>query len=247
MIACNNELDAKGLQATFTGLSDIELLPVSMDGNSAVDTVLAHQVDLLLLDLFLPGMDGLGVLDVIDRLHEDRRPLVFVMTALPDDRLLYRIKDQVLYCFTKPLKYEIVQLRILEMMHIMDTEEDKPAPTIDLIERQIAAEMRAIGMPPHLKGNYYLRDAIRIYTLSESPTELSVTKDIYPLIAKIYNTRPPLVEHAIRNAIEITWTRGDLNTIHAYFGYTINDLKGKPSNLEFIAMMAQRALTYIRI
>ena len=246
LIACNNETDAKGLRDVFSGLSEIQITREVADGGGAVDAILGHGVDLMLLDLFLPGIDGLGVLEVVARLPEDRRPLIFVMTALPDDRLLYRIKDQVLYCFTKPLKYEIVQLRVLEILHMLDAEEEKPAPGIDLMERQIAAQIRAIGVPPHLKGNYYLRDAIRIYALAASPTELSITKDIYPVIAKIYNTRPPLVEHAIRNAIETTWTRGDLNTIHEYFGYTINDYKGKPSNLEFVAMMAQRALTYIQ-
>ena len=169
------------------------------------------------------------------------------MTALPDDRLLTRIKDQVLYCFTKPLQYEIVQLRVLELMHTVEMQETPASPNSDdILEKQIAAGIRAIGVPAHLKGYYYLRDGIRIYALCENRTEISVMRDIYPTVAKLYGTRPPLVEHAMRNAIEIAWTRGNLETIHAYFGYTINDYKGKPSNLEFIAMMAERALTYVK-
>ena len=82
--------------------------------------------------------------------------------------------------------------------------------------------------------------------MSESPVDMSITNDIYPTVAKIFNTRPPLVEHAMRNAIEIAWTRGNLEAIREYFGYTFYDYKGKPSNLEFVATMAQRALTYVK-
>ncbi len=247
LLACNNRSDAEGLAAAFHSLEEIELLPVVFDGRAAVETILTRDIDVLLLDLFLPEMDGLQVLDFISRLNDDRKPLIFITTALPDDRLLARIKDQVLYCFTKPLKYEIVQLRVLELMHTVDMQE-APAPenNDDILEKQIAAGIRAIGVPAHLKGYYYLRDAIRIYALCENRTEISVMRDIYPIVAKCYGTRPPLVVHAMRNAIEIAWTRGNLETIHAYFGYTINDYKGKPSNLEFIAMMAERALTYVK-
>lgn len=246
LIACNNSVDAEGLAGTFSHLEKIRLLPGVLDGEKAIETILARDVDLLLLDLFLPGKDGLDVLSFLSSVSEDRRPLVFVMTALPDDRLLYRIKDQILYCFTKPLQFEIVQLRVLEILRTMELEERRTSPNMDILEAQIAAGIRAIGIPAHLKGYYYLRDAIRMYALANSPTDISITKDIYPAVAKLYNTRSPLVEHAIRTAIETAWIRGNLDTIHAYFGYTINDCKGKPSNLEFIAMMADRALTYVK-
>ncbi|MEG1525161.1 MAG: sporulation initiation factor Spo0A C-terminal domain-containing protein [Clostridia bacterium] len=246
LIACNNEEDAKGIESAFYNLEDIRLLPAVYSGRQAADSILTRDVDLLLLDLFLPDMDGLSVLDFIGQLSEDRRPLVFVMTALPDDRLIGSIKDKIVYCFIKPLRYEIVQLRVLELMRTAELEESRTNNEIDVLETQIAASVRAIGVPAHLKGYYYLRDAVRIYALSESPVEISITNDIYPTVAKMYHTRPPLVEHAMRTAIEIAWTRGNLETIHAYFGYTINDYKGKPSNLEFVAMMAERALTYVK-
>lgn len=247
LAACNNRQDAEGLEAVFRNLEEIELLPSVFDGMAAMDTILTRDVDLLLLDLFLPERDGLQVLDFIARLGDDRKPIVFLMTALPDDRLLIRVKDQVVYCFIKPLHYETVQLRVLEMMHTAEML-DRPSNAVndDMLERQIAAGIRAIGVPAHLKGYYYLRDGIRIYALCENRTEISVMRDIYPTVAKLYGTRPPLVEHAMRNAIEIAWTRGNLQAIHDYFGYTVNDFKGKPSNMEFIAMMAERALTYVK-
>lgn len=246
LIASNNLADAKGIEAVFHHLDEIRLLPSVFTGREAIDTIFSRDVDLLVLDLFLHDLDGICVLDFIGKLSEDRRPLVFVTTALADDRLLQVIKDRVIYCFTKPLKYELIQLRVLEFIRIFERETEKDNELVDILESQIASGIRALGVPAHLKGYYYLRDAIRIYALSGSPVELSITNDIYPTVAKIYNTRPPLVEHAIRNAIEISWTRGNQNAIREYFGYTANDYKGKPSNLEFVATMAQRALTYVK-
>ncbi len=246
LIASNNTNDARGIETAFRDIEDIHLLPSVFTGREAIDTILARDVDLLILDLFLHDLDGISVLDFIGKLSEDRRPLVFVTTALADDRLLKVIKDRVIYCCTKPLKYEIVQLRVLEFMRLFERETETADEVVDILESQIASGIRAIGVPAHLKGYYYLRDAIRIYAMSESPVDLSITNDIYPTVAKIYNTRPPLVEHAMRNAIEIAWTRGNQSTIREYFGYNAGDFKGKPSNLEFVAMMAQRALTYVK-
>ena len=246
LIASNNLADAKGIEGVFLHLEGIQLLPSVFTGRETIDTIFSRDVDLLILDLFLHDLDGISVLDFIGKLGEDRRPLVFVTTALADDRLLQIIKDRVIYCFTKPLNYEIIQLRVLEFIRVFEKETEKDDESVDLLESQIASGIRALGVPAHLKGYYYLRDAIRIYAMSGSPVGLSITNDIYPTVAKIYNTRPPLVEHAMRNAIEIAWTRVNLGTIREYFGYTSNDYKGKPSNLEFVATMAQRALTYLK-
>jgi len=246
LIASNNLTDAKGTEAVFQNLGEICLLPSVFTGRDAIDTILARGVDILILDLVLHDLDGLCVLDFIGRISEDRRPLVFVTTALADDRLLQVIKDRVIYCFTKPLKYELIQLRVLEFLRVYERETEKADEVVDIVESQIASGIRAIGVPAHLKGYYYLRDAIRIYAMSDSPVDLSITNDIYPTVAKIYNMRPPLVEHAVRNAIEIAWTRGNMDAIREYFGYTVSDFKGKPSNLEVVATMAQRALTYVK-
>ncbi len=247
LIASNNITDAKGLETAFQTMEGVRLLPGVFSGRDAIDTIFTRDVDLLILDLFLQDLDGICVLDFIGKLNEDRRPMVFVTSALADDRLLQIIKDRVIYCFTKPLKYELVQLRVMEFIRLYEREIEKTdGDAVDILEGQIAASIRAIGVPAHLKGYYYLRDAIRIYALSESPVELSITNDIYPTVAKIYNTRPPLVEHAVRNAIEIAWTRGNAEAMREHFGYTLQDYKGKPSNLEFVATLAQRALTYIK-
>jgi len=246
LIACENREYIQGLECAFHNLENIALLPTAVNGDEAIHTILTSDVDILLLDLILPEEGGIYMLNLLDRLSEDRRPFTFVMSPVSDDRLIFPLRDKIMYCFIMPVEYEIIQLRVLEMMRTAEMQTGRLVMDLDLLEKQIAASVLAVGVPAHLKGYYYLRDAIRIYAMSESPLEISITNDVYPAVARIYNTRPQLVEHAIRNAIEIAWTRGNIDTLHAYFGYTINDCKGKPSNREFIAMMAERARSYVK-
>lgn len=246
LIACENREYIQGLECAFHNLENITLLPTAVNGDEAIHTILTSDVDILLLDLVLPEAGGIYLLNLLDRLSEDRRPFTFVMSPVSDDRLIFPLRDKIMYCFIMPVDYEIIQLRVLEMMRTAEMQSGRLLMDLDLLEKQIAASVLAVGVPAHLKGYYYLRDAIRIYAMSESPLEISITNDVYPAVARIYNTRPQLVEHAIRNAIEIAWTRGNIDTLHAYFGYTINDYKGKPSNREFIAMMAERARSYVK-
>ena len=133
--------------------------------------------------------------------------------------------------------------RILQLMRAMDT---IPVPMLpskrvnDELSAQITRQIRAVGIPAHLRGYHYLRSAIQYSVEAKDPSSVAVTKDIYPHISRQYNTRPPLVERAIRNAIEVAWARGNAQILNQYFGYTIDDLKGKPTNAEFIAMIADR-------
>ncbi len=116
LIASNNTTDAKGIEDAFCKAEGIRVLPSVYTGRDAMDMIFARDVDILILDLFLHDLDGICVLDFIGKLGEDRRPLVFLTTAVADDRLLSIVKDRVLYCFTKPLKFETIQLRVLEFL-----------------------------------------------------------------------------------------------------------------------------------
>lgn len=245
LIATGNTEDAEGLAGVFMNLEEIHLLEPVNNGRSAIDKILADDVDVLLLDLFMPLSDGLDVLEFIDHLSLTRKPVVFFITPFADDRLLSAIRDKVTYCFTKPLNYGVVQLRVLQLMNAASWRHAQSVDRVKLLENQISVGIRAIGVPAHLKGYYYLREAIKLYVLSDAPHELSMTGDVYPAVAEAFHTKAALVEHAIRNAIEIAWTRGNLDTLHDYFGYTVNDCRGKPSNHEFIAMMAERAKSYL--
>ncbi len=243
VIVSGSDGDAEKLANAFCYLEDFTVLPALRLGRQLIALLGNRSVDAVLLDLFLPDMDGITVLDHMADMGLPNPPAVFVLT---DDRLLNLLNNRVLYCFSKPLNYEIVSLRVSELLRAQEHLPMTQPTTLELMDRKISECIRAVGVPVHLKGYYYLRDAIRMYALFKNPVELCITTDIYPAVAKLYNTRATLVEHAMRNAIEIAWTRGNLNVIFDYFGYTVNDHKGKPSNLEFVAMIAERVRMQFR-
>ncbi len=246
VIVSGSDVDAEKLANAFCYLENFTMLPALRLGGQLIALLGNRGVDAVLLDLFLPDMDGIAVLDRIAELGLADPPVIFAMSALTDDRLLNLLNNRVLYCFSKPLNYEIVSLRVSELLRAQEHLPMTQPTTLELMDRKISECIRAVGVPVHLKGYYYLRDAIRMYALSKNPVELCITTDIYPAVAKLYNTRATLVEHAMRNAIEIAWTRGNLNVIFEYFGYTVNDHKGKPSSLEFVAMIAERVRMQFR-
>ncbi len=222
----------------------IHVLPYVHNGKDVLAALESQRVDILLMDIVMPILDGLSVLNSIQCIEDEARPAVFIHTAFLDGRLLQELqKLNVVYCFVKPMGPEHIIPRILQLMRAMDT---IPVPMLpskrvnDELSAQITRQIRAVGIPAHLRGYHYLRSAIQYSVEAKDPSSVAVTKDIYPHISRQYNTRPPLVERAIRNAIEVAWARGNAQILNQYFGYTIDDLKGKPTNAEFIAMIADR-------
>ncbi len=228
--------------------ANIRVLPCVHNGKDALAKLESEQVDVLLMDIVMPVLDGLSVLNYIEMMDAPNRPAVFVHTAFLDNRLLQELqKLNVIYCFVKPMGAEHIIPRILQLMRVRstDVQQDEPNPLLprrnnEELNTEVTRQIRAVGIPAHLRGYHYLRSAILYSVEAKDPSVVAVTKDIYPYISKQFNTRPPLVERAIRNAIEIAWTRGNTKILHQYFGYTIDDYKGKPTNAEFIAMIADR-------
>ncbi len=222
----------------------IHVLPFAHNGRDVLSSLEINRVDVLLMDIIMPVMDGLSVLN---SLGEQNRPAVFIHTAFLDNRLMQELqKLSVVYCFVKPMGPEHIIPRILQLTRSSQTTPEPELPIAPLIagseelSAQITRQIRAVGIPAHLRGYHYLRSAIQYSAEAKDPSSVAVTKDIYPHISRQYNTRPALVERAIRNAIEVAWTRGNAKILNQYFGYTIDDLKGKPTNAEFIAMIADR-------
>ncbi len=243
MLVAGARRDGTALSQTFANLEDIACVGPAYCWREARAMLCRTQPDAVLLDVLMPDADAVTMLEDIDALTlGPKKPLILAMSAVSDDRLLLLIAHRVAYCFTKPFQYERVALRVSELIHADGL---GPVPQVRLpetgrLDACIAAHIRALGVPAHLKGYYYLRDAVRMYAQSAFPLQVSITNESYPAIAARYGTQPSLVEHAMRSAIEIAWTRGDLRTIHSYFGYTVNDHKGRPSNLEFVSMLADR-------
>ena len=241
LIATSSTPEANSLRAAFTNLEEIALLPVAADCPAALERLSQERPDALLLDLILQNGDGLTVLDAVAALPPNARPDVFALTALTDERLLNTISACLLFCFIKPVAPERVALRVLQLLSTpgKGTPATAAASADRTLDAAISQAIRSIGIPAHLSGYYYLRDAIRIYARAEIPLKLRITAEVYPVIANFYGVTAMVVENAMRTAIEYAWTRGDLAAIHRYFGYTVNDKNGRPGNAEFVMLMAE--------
>jgi two-component system response regulator (stage 0 sporulation protein A) len=233
---------------------DLEIVGVAKDGLEAIDLVSEELPDVLVLDIIMPHLDGLGVLERLASMNLKKYPKIIVLSAVGQDKITQRaIGLGADYYVVKPFDFEIFIKRIRQLTGnvkfisekknefrdlLINTPTASSAPTQSL-EAEITNIIHEIGVPAHIKGYLYLREAISMVV--ENIEMLSaVTKELYPSIAKKFNTTPSRVERAIRHAIEVAWSRGKVDTINNLFGYTVHNDKGKPTNSEFIAMVADK-------
>lgn len=190
---------------------------------------------LLVTDVVLPGLDGFGLLRQMNQLSGEQ-PRCIVVSSFCNRRTVAQAMEMGVYFFLpKPVNEE----SLLELMRQASTPEQEEAPFAPALEGMVTAIIHEIGVPAHIKGYQYLREAIMI-AVNDMDVINAVTKVLYPEVAKRFCTTPSRVERAIRHAIEVAWDRGDIETLQKYFGYTVNSAKGKPTNSEFIAMIADR-------
>ena len=219
----------------ISGEADLTVCAQTGSGEELLDLIARHRPDVVIMDLMLAGMDGL---EVLEELGEDR-PKVLVLSAFGGPALAGQISQRGgNYCMLKPCRAQSVieRARLLCDAPALQLQEEGDARDM---ERQVTAIIHEIGVPAHIKGYQYLRESI-IIAVNDMDVINAVTKVLYPEVAKRFNTTPSRVERAIRHAIEVAWDRGDLETLQKYFGYTVSNAKGKPTNSEFIAMIADR-------
>ena len=228
------------LRETLLNEPDFEIVGETGDGEEAVELCRRLSPDLLIMDLMLTQMDGL---DVLDALNGPEKPPVLVLSALVRGSTAEAaLAKGASYCQMKPCKLSSVVDRVRLLCGAAKTEEDpaeRSARIRQNLESSVTAIIHEIGVPAHIKGYQYLREAI-ILTVENRVVINAVTKTLDPEVAKHFNTTASRVERAIRHAIEVAWDRGDLETLQKYFGYTVSNAKGKPTNSEFIAMIADR-------
>ena len=244
---CNNRKDEEGLRQVFLGMNDVEDIAFFGNANDLLCHLRETPTNAVLMDMLLPNMDALQIIDDIWQLPNEIQPYIFLMSPLANEQLLNTIRDKAVYCFLKPISYEVIYIRMMQMLSSFRMSRISQPTVIERMDQCIARTVRFLGIPVHLKGYNYLRDAIKIFVLSENPMDIRITTDVYPAVAKLYGTDPLPVEHAMRSAIETAWTRGNIEAINEFFGYTVNDHKGKPSNLEFCAMIADHVRRQYRI
>ena len=239
VIADNNETFAKSLRDTLAADGGFAVAAISGDGEAVIRLVRENQTDILIMDPMLTGMDGLGVLRSLQGMQ--KRPAVMVLSTFASDYLMQQMAELgVSYFMMKPCALDAV-VQNLQMLRNTASASGK----VTTLQRQNAIEtlvtntIHEIGVPAHIKGYQYLRQAI-IIAVEDMDVINSITKVLYPQVAKCFGTTPSRVERAIRHAIEVAWDRGDLETLQKYFGYTVSNSKGKPTNSEFIALIADK-------
>ncbi len=221
------------------------------DGIKVMSAVKNEKPDVLIADVFMPNFDILGVLGEIEKLDKKSRPLVMALSSYANPRLEKEILESgATYYFIKPIDINMMAERIIKLSGWLNEDTPLKVSTNTIsdsdLELMITDIIHQIGVPAHIKGYHYLREAI---ILSIKNTEIinSVTKLLYPTVAKKYSTTSSRVERAIRHAIEVAWDRGDIDVLNGYFGYTIQNERGKPTNSEFIAMISDKLRLKLKI
>lgn len=239
---------------------DMEVIGIARDGKEACVKVQELKPDVMLLDIIMPYLDGLGVLEKLNEFKLEKRPTCIMLSAVGQTKITQKaISLGAEYYVVKPFDIEVLINRIRDIKNY------KPTPTSttencyaiketkakyieineinkrnqETLEALVTNLIHEIGVPAHIKGYQYLREAIMM-VIQDIDVINQITKQLYPEIAEKYGTTPSRVERAIRHAIEVAWGRGKNDAIESIFGYTISASKGKPTNSEFIAMIADK-------
>ncbi len=254
LIADDNSEFCQTLAKYIEKHEELEVIGVAKDGAEAIEMITNIEPDVVLLDVIMPQLDGLGVLEKINEIN--KKPIVIMLSAVGQDKVTQRaISLGAQYYVVKPFDIELLIKRIKEFKYFkakpkssfllkepkqqyiaIDNNNGKVKENLEALVTNIIHE---VGVPAHIKGYQYLREAI-IMVVEDIDVINQITKSLYPQIAKKFGTTPSRVERAIRHAIEVAWGRGQQEAVESIFGYTISASKGKPTNSEFIAMISDK-------
>ncbi|MEG6615918.1 sporulation transcription factor Spo0A [Peptococcaceae bacterium 1198_IL3148] len=242
LVADDNRDFCELLKEFIDSQEDLVLSGLAYNGLEALELIEQQKPDVIVLDVIMPHLDGIGVLEKISSNLTSIKPKVIMLTAFGQENITQRaVELGADYYILKPFDFTVLATRIRQLFKGVaggGSEYISPVKTknLDVAVTNIIHEM---GVPAHIKGYHYLRDAI-LMVIDDVGLLGAVTKELYPMIAQKYNTTPSRVERAIRHAIELAWDRGNIEMMTKFFGYTINLDRGKPTNSEFIAMVADK-------
>ena len=239
LIADSAEEFCSSLTAALQRAEGFQVVGTATDGEQAIRMIGERKPEILVLDLMLSKQDGFSVLKAIAGM--ERRPVTLATSAFVTEYVSGAAASLgVRYLMLKPCDMNALVDR-LEEIRGGESPRSLPARRTDKnsIESMVTGIIHEIGVPAHIKGYQYLREAI-IIAVNDMDVINAITKVLYPQVAKTFQTTPSRVERAIRHAIEVAWDRGDLDTLQRFFGYTVSNTKGKPTNSEFIALIADR-------
>ncbi len=233
---CANVLRTYGCDVTL----------IAKDGKAVLSKVASTNIDVVVMDAFMANLDALGVVNSLK--ENETKPLLMIMSGSDNQRFEQEILSAGAdYYFLKPFDINILAQRITQFTGWSKDKKDVSAlDAANELQVTVSEIMHQIGVPAHIKGYQYLREAI-VLSINDREMMSSVTKVLYPTVAKIHSTTASRVERAIRHAIEVAWDRGDVEVLSSYFGYTIQSERGKPTNSEFIAMISDKLRLRMKI
>lgn len=238
VLADGNEGFATALKESIEQFGGYSVEAVTGDGAEAVALVERHRADILILDPMLRNLDGIGVLTGLQ--EKGMSPGIMVLSNFSSDYVMGKMAELgASYFMLKPCQIEQVIRNLQLLRGSVGRNQTAALRRKNAIETMVTDVIHEIGVPAHIKGYQYLRHAI-ILAVEDMDVINAITKVLYPQVAKAFGTTPSRVERAIRHAIEVAWDRGDLETLQKYFGYTVSNSKGKPTNSEFIALIADK-------
>ena len=253
LIADDNQEFSHTLTNYINSQEDMEVVGAAKDGNEAIDMINNKNPDVVLLDVIMPHLDGIGVLEKVRTMTN--KPICIMLSAVGQDKITQKaIALGAEYYVVKPFDIEVLIKRIREIRFYKPQDNNNfitkntQQSYIEIaeggdkeqnLEALVTNLIHEVGVPAHIKGYQYLREAIMM-VVKDIDVINQITKSLYPQIAYKFNTTPSRVERAIRHAIEVAWGRGDQKMVEKIFGYTISASKGKPTNSEFIAMIADK-------
>ena len=245
LIADSSEEYTRNLKMVLNSVDGWNVVATATKGTDAIMLLEQTKPDVMILDLLLPEIDGIGVLRKAAEMKP--APICMVVSGFLTDYMMSSAAElNVRYFMTKPCMIEAVAERLGEILQadIAAQNPKKHSESVNL-EAMVTSVIHEIGVPAHIKGYQYLREAIKI-AVKDMDVINAITKVLYPQVAKTFSTTPSRVERAIRHAIEVAWDRGDLEVLQGFFGYTVSNSKGKPTNSEFIALIADRLQLQLR-
>lgn len=245
-IADDNDHVLEILEKLVNDDKDLNLVGKANNGEEMYEIIKEKEPDIVVLDIFMPKLDGL---EVMERIKEEKclskNPSFIILTAVGQERITQAAFTKgASYYILKPFQNETIMNRIKYVQRSIEKEQEKRQKIeyildkeVDNLETHVTELIHEIGIPAHIKGYHYLRDSIMM-AIEDMDVLNAITKVLYPTIAKKHKTTSSRVERAIRHAIEVSWNRGKLDTLDELFGYTVSSGKGKPTNSEFIALIA---------
>ena len=246
-IADDNERVLEVLSALIDKEKDLKLVGKANNGEEMYQIITKNEPDVVLLDLIMPKMDGFRVMEAVAQNEELKKfPEFIIITAIGQEKITEEaFRKGASYYIMKPFDNETVlkQIKCVQQDIRMDDLKIKNIAVNyrnmkeENLETRVTNMIHEIGIPAHIKGYHYLRDAI-IMAVEDMDVLNAITKILYPTVAKRYQTTSSRVERAIRHAIEVAWNRGKIEVLDKLFGYTISNGKGKPTNSEFVALVA---------